>query len=84
MAVNGFNEEFLGWGREDSELVVRLYKYGLRRRDVSYSAVVFHLWHPENDRVSLVENERLLEQAIHQHAIGASAASKETRAEGVP
>ncbi len=66
VAVNGFNEDFVGWGREDSELVVRLYKYGLRRMDVSNSAVVFHLWHPESDRVSLVENDRLLEQTIQQ------------------
>jgi len=28
VAVNGFNQNFAGWGREDSELAVRLYRYG--------------------------------------------------------
>lgn len=64
VAVNGFNEEFVGWGREDSELVVRLYRYGLRRLDVPNSAIVFHLWHPEAQRDALPENERLLQAAI--------------------
>lgn len=64
IAVNGFNEDFIGWGREDSELVVRLYKYGLRRKDVSHSAIVFHLWHESADKSALVHNDLLLKAAI--------------------
>ncbi len=30
--VNGYNEAFTGWGREDSELAVRLMNSGVRRR----------------------------------------------------
>jgi len=63
-AVNGFNEAFVGWGREDAELVARLYTYGLTRRDSPFSAIVFHLWHPENSRVFLTENDKLLEETI--------------------
>jgi len=63
LAVNGFNEAFQGWGREDSEMVVRLYKYGLKRKEHPFAAVCFHLWHPENDRTLLPENDRLLAQA---------------------
>jgi hypothetical protein len=29
-AVNGFNNLFEGWGREDSEFVERLFNYGLK------------------------------------------------------
>ena len=64
LAVNGFNEQITGWGREDSELVARLYAYGLRRREPPFSAIVFHLWHPENSRSSLGENDRLLEETV--------------------
>ena len=60
-AVNGCNEEFVGWGREDAELVARLYKYGLRRRDPLFSALVYHLWHRENSREGLARNDELLE-----------------------
>jgi glycosyltransferase involved in cell wall biosynthesis len=63
LAVNGFNEAFQGWGREDSEMVVRLYKYGLKRKEHPFAAVCFHLWHPDNDRTQLAENDRLLAQA---------------------
>jgi hypothetical protein len=64
LAVNGLNEDFVGWGREDSELVVRLLKYGLKRKDAPFSAMVYHLWHEEHERESLSENDMLLAEAI--------------------
>jgi len=63
-AVNGFNEEFTGWGREDSELVARLYNYGLRRKNHPFVAACYHLWHPENDRSRLAFNDALLEEGV--------------------
>ena len=64
LAVNGFNEIITGWGREDSELVTRLYAYGLVRREAPFAAVVLHLWHQEHSRSSLPENDRLLEETL--------------------
>lgn len=64
LAINGFNEQITGWGREDSELVARLFAYGARRRETPFSALVFHLWHPENSRSNLTENDRLLNETI--------------------
>jgi len=63
LAVNGFNEAFEGWGKEDSELVVRLFHQGVRRKDVRFQAAVFHLHHPEFDRGRLERNIRMLEEA---------------------
>lgn len=63
-AVNGFNEAFEGWGREDSELAVRLYRFGLWRGTHPFRAVCFHLWHPENQRDRLSTNDRLLREAM--------------------
>jgi len=63
LAVNGFNEAFEGWGKEDSELVVRLFHQGLQRKDVRFQAAVFHLHHPEFDRGLLERNIRMLEEA---------------------
>jgi glycosyltransferase involved in cell wall biosynthesis len=59
-AVNGFNEDFVGWGREDSELAVRLFRYGLRRKGHPFMAVCYHLWHLENDRGRLDRNDDIL------------------------
>jgi glycosyltransferase involved in cell wall biosynthesis len=64
VAVNGFNESFVGWGREDSEFAARLLVSGLKRHDPPFSALVFHLWHPENSRDFLAENDRMLADAI--------------------
>jgi len=61
LAVNGFNEDFVGWGREDAELAARLLASGVRRKDPPFSAVVYHLWHEEKSRNRLAENDRLLE-----------------------
>ncbi len=63
-AVNGFNHNFQGWGREDSELVVRLFKYGLKRKENPFKAVCYHLWHKENKRNSLENNDKILENTI--------------------
>jgi len=45
-AVNGFNEEFTGWGCEDDEFAVRLRKAGIRIRSILRWTRTYHLWHP--------------------------------------
>jgi glycosyltransferase involved in cell wall biosynthesis len=63
LKVNGYNEEFEGWGREDSELVIRLLNNGIQRRDVRGRALCYHLWHPPASRAGLNRNDELLEAA---------------------
>ena len=62
--VNGYNEAFTGWGREDSELVVRLMNSGVRRLDVRGRALCYHLWHPSVSRAELASNDELLAKTI--------------------
>jgi glycosyltransferase involved in cell wall biosynthesis len=62
--VNGYNEEFTGWGREDSELAVRLMNNGVLRLDVRGWALCYHLWHPPLDRAKLPANDQLLASAV--------------------
>jgi glycosyltransferase involved in cell wall biosynthesis len=61
--VNGYNEAFTGWGREDAELALRLTNSGVRRVDVRGWALCYHLWHPPASRSSLAANDHLLESA---------------------
>jgi glycosyltransferase involved in cell wall biosynthesis len=61
--VNGYNEGFVGWGREDSELAVRLMNSGRQRLDVRGWALCYHIWHPPADRAGLAANDELLAQA---------------------
>jgi glycosyltransferase involved in cell wall biosynthesis len=50
LAINGFDEEFVGWGYEDSDLVQRLFHLGRRRRSTRWAVPVLHLWHESQDR----------------------------------
>ncbi len=59
--LNGFNEAMTGWGREDTELAVRAFHAGLRRRDVRFSALATHLYHPTRKRLVDNPNDRVVE-----------------------
>jgi glycosyltransferase involved in cell wall biosynthesis len=58
--VDGFDASYTGWGKEDSDLVVRLLHGGVRRKDGRFATGVLHLWHPEADRSQLPDNEARL------------------------
>ncbi len=61
MRVNGLDETYSGWGLEDSDLVIRLLHAGVKHKSARFAAPVFHLWHAENDRSRLAENQRHLD-----------------------
>lgn len=69
--VNGFDERFVGWGREDSDFVSRLMRAGVRRRKLKFGGIVYHLWHPERPRERLRRNDDLLADARQSGAIRA-------------
>jgi glycosyltransferase involved in cell wall biosynthesis len=54
--INGFDESYSGWGLEDSDLMIRALRYGVRRKSGRFATGVLHLWHPENDRSYLDQN----------------------------
>jgi len=58
--VDGFDAWFSGWGREDSDLLIRLLRCGLRRKDGRFATGVIHLWHPQVDRAQLAANDARL------------------------
>jgi len=64
ISVNGFNNEFEGWGREDSEFVARLLNCGLKRRILKFNAIQYHLWHNISSKSFLLKNNKLLESSI--------------------
>jgi glycosyltransferase involved in cell wall biosynthesis len=66
LAVNGLDEAFIGWGYEDSDLVVRLQKKHVFKKIGKYALGVLHLWHPNQDRSKADENRQRLQQTIDQ------------------
>ena len=69
--VDGFDQAFSGWGREDSDLLVRLLHAGVRRKDGSFATAVLHLWHPPADRSWLPLNEEKLEKVVQGNNVRA-------------
>jgi glycosyltransferase involved in cell wall biosynthesis len=62
--VDGFDADYVGWGKEDSDIIVRLLHAGVRRKDGVFATGVLHLWHPEAGRGRLAENEAKLSKII--------------------
>ena len=67
--VNGWNEEFEGWGREDSEFAARLLNAGLRRRKLKFAGVGYHLWHQECSREAVPAQERTLHAIVAERVV---------------
>jgi len=67
IAINGFNEAFVGWGREDSEFAVRLLNSGIQRLNLRFGAICYHLWHRSNQENTLLsKNDTELQIAINE------------------
>ncbi len=62
--MDGFDADYNGWGKEDSDILVRLLHGGVHRKDGVFATGVLHLWHPEADRSKLESNERKLSGVV--------------------
>jgi hypothetical protein len=66
LKVNGFNEDFEGWGREDSELALRLIRSGLQKKELRCRIITYHLAHGKDNKTKYTaatqRNQELLEQ----------------------
>lgn len=69
IAVNGFNEDFIGWGREDSEFVARMLHAGYRKFHLKFSGFAYHLAHPESPRDTLAFNEQILADVVSNNRV---------------
>ncbi|GEP50673.1 glycosyl transferase [Flavobacterium noncentrifugens] len=59
--INGYNENFKGWGMEDSEMIQRLHNIGILAKRLKFAGIAFHIYHKEQskDRVPVnVEIEK--------------------------
>jgi glycosyltransferase involved in cell wall biosynthesis len=62
--VDGFETSFVGWGLEDSDIVIRMIRSGVRRKDGRFATGVLHLWHPEADRSQLAAHRARLDELL--------------------
>jgi glycosyltransferase involved in cell wall biosynthesis len=70
LAVNGFDEDYSGWGiGEDSDIGTRLYHLGRPRKFVYGRAIVFHLNHPQLPRNHVAASKARLQETISSHKV---------------
>jgi glycosyltransferase involved in cell wall biosynthesis len=69
--ADGFDAAYSGWGKEDSDIIVRLLHSGVRRKDGVFATGVLHLWHAEANRSQLSENERKLAEVMSGNRVRA-------------
>jgi glycosyltransferase involved in cell wall biosynthesis len=88
LAVDGYDAAYAGWGREDSDLLVRLLHAGVRRKDGNFATGVLHLWHPEADRSRLADNDEQLAAILRDRPVrarvGLSAIAREDATAAMP
>lgn len=69
--VDGFDADYSGWGKEDSDIIVRLLRAGVRRKEGVFATGVIHLWHAEADRSQLADNEGRLASVMAHGSVRA-------------
>ncbi|MEQ1359210.1 galactosyltransferase-related protein, partial [Salmonella enterica] len=69
--VDGFDESYVGWGHEDADLVIRMIRNGVLRKDGRFATSVLHLWHAPAPREGLSENEQRLAEILEVDRIRA-------------
>lgn len=84
VAVNGFDETFVGWGHEDADFVLRLHNADLTRKNGFFATEVYHLWHRESNRDMENQNAQRVRERIHSKQIQATLGYRQSLAfEGV-
>lgn len=48
-AINGFDESYEGYGREDTDVEIRLQNLGFTIKSMKGVALQFHVWHPRRE-----------------------------------
>lgn len=63
--VNGFNEDLVGWGIDDSEMIERMHNIGIMGKRLKQVALCYHIYHKEQSRAGLYNvNEDIQKETI--------------------
>ena len=69
LMVDGYDQAYTGWGREDTDICIRLINAGLKKKFLKFSAVQYHLHHNIFSRENLAKNDQLLAELIKEKRV---------------
>jgi len=67
--INGYNEDFIGWGYEDSEFAQRLLNLGVTSLRLKHAAIQFHIHHLEAPKGDTVIGDSILIKTSKENII---------------
>lgn len=56
LAINGYDETFEGWGKEDDDFAHRLSRLGIKKRPIRFAGLAYHLWHKGEANYNMHDN----------------------------
>lgn len=69
LAINGYNEDMVGWGEEDTEMVARLRHNNIGTRRLKFAGIAYHIYHKEASRSSHNTNLAIMQKTIEQRTL---------------
>ncbi|MBK9214800.1 MAG: glycosyltransferase family 2 protein [Chloracidobacterium sp.] len=81
LSINGYNEEFNGWGLEDTDLAARFHHQGLSGKRLKFNAIAYHIHHPQKENPDLDRNWQVLSCCLEEKTIWAKAGVSQHLAE---
>lgn len=57
--INGFNENLVGWGIDDSEMIQRLHNIGIIGKRLKYAGIAYHIYHKEQSKSHIDINNKI-------------------------
>jgi predicted glycosyltransferase involved in capsule biosynthesis len=69
IAINGYNEDYEGWGREDSDLVIRMGNNGVKAKRLRYAGIVYHIHHKINSKHNFELNDKMQNETILEKTV---------------
>ena len=65
VAVNGYDERYMGWGREDSDIALRLFNNGVGKKSIKFGGIGYHLWHNPGNKTDDDKYQAMLQDAAN-------------------
>lgn len=69
LEVNGFNENLVGWGIDDSEMIQRLHNIGIKGKRLKFAGIVYHIYHKEQSKSHIDINLDIEKQTTEEKLI---------------
>lgn len=66
LSINGYNEDYVGWGYEDFDFAQRLLHSGVAAKRIKHAAIQYHIFHKEAQKGDTDKGNKILAETIQE------------------